>query len=291
MFTEETTLQEIYETAEFAGFAQRLFPLDLNMSPQMTLAQASYALPWYGHSAKASRTVSIMNELRSRAQEGQTVFYEIYSFEEQQADVSKKRTGLLFFKGRPHAGTAIVNAGGAFQFVGGLQDSFPHCQYLAAQGYNAFALIYRPGAKTGRKDLARAIAFLHEHAKELGLDMTGYSLWGGSAGARLAAWLGNDANNGGEKSYPKAGAVIMQYTGFNQVTGQEPPTMALVGSRDWIADYRIMQKRIDTIKANGTPAVCKVYEGLEHGFGLGEGTKAEGWIDDAIAFWEENKRK
>ena len=28
--------------------------------------------------------------------------------------------------------------------------------------------------------------------------------------------------------------------------------------------------------------------GLPHGFGLGTGTVAEGWIDQAIAFWEEN---
>ena len=39
--------------------------------------------------------------------------------------------------------------------------------------------------------LARAIAFLQAHADELGIDMTDYSLWGGSAGARMAAWLGS----------------------------------------------------------------------------------------------------
>lgn len=28
------------------------------------------------------------------------------------------------------------------------------------------------------------------------------------------------------------------------------------------------------------------YEGLPHGFGLGTDTVAEGWIDDAVKFWE-----
>ncbi|MBP5504266.1 MAG: hypothetical protein J6Y24_15940 [Bacteroidales bacterium] len=28
------------------------------------------------------------------------------------------------------------------------------------------------------------------------------------------------------------------------------------------------------------------YKGLPHGFGLGTGTVAEGWIDDAVKFWE-----
>jgi len=41
------------------------------------------------------------------------------------------------------------------------------------KGYNTFALIYRPGART--------IAFLHENAAKLGINMRDYSLWGGSA--------------------------------------------------------------------------------------------------------------
>lgn len=28
------------------------------------------------------------------------------------------------------------------------------------------------------------------------------------------------------------------------------------------------------------------YPGLSHGFGLGTGTVAQGWIDQAITFWE-----
>lgn len=31
---------------------------------------------------------------------------------------------------------------------------------------------------------------------------------------------------------------------------------------------------------------CHAYQGLPHGFGLGTGTVAEGWIDDAVRFWE-----
>ena len=72
-----------------------------------------------------------------------------------------------------------------------MHDSFPQAMELSEKGYNAFALIYRPGADTACEDLARAIAFLHENAEELQIDMTDYSLWGGSAGARMAAWLGS----------------------------------------------------------------------------------------------------
>ena len=73
------------------------------------------------------------------------------------------------------------------------------------------------------KDLARAVAFIHECAKELQVDTVNYSVWGGSAGARMAAWLGNwGTESFGEVSVPKPATVIMQYTGLSEVTGKEP---------------------------------------------------------------------
>ena len=175
-------------------------------------------------------------------------------------------------------------------FVGAMHDSFPHALELSRKGYNAFALIYRPGADSACEDLARAIAFIHEHADELGVDTKGYSLWGGSAGARMAAWLGTYGTESfGERAYPRPSAVIMQYTGLSEVTGQEPPTYACVGTNDGIASYRVMQSRIAAIRANGTDAEIEIFRGLSHGFGLGEGTIAEGWLNNAVSFWEKHQ--
>mgnify|MGYP001056367442 FL=1 len=78
----------------------------------------------------------------------------------------------------------------------------------------------------------------------------------------------------------------MEYTGLSEVSGKEPPTYACVGTNDGIASFRTMQHRIDRIKANGTDAEIEIFQGLSHGFGLGEGTVAEGWIDRAVGFWE-----
>ncbi len=195
---------------------------------------------------------------------------------------------MFFFRGDRDAKVAIVNAGGGFAYVGAMHDSFPHAQELARRGYNAFALIYRPGAQTGAEDLARAIAFIHDHADDLDVDMTGYSLWGGSAGARLADWLGTKGTAAyGEKDYPRPAAVILQYTGLSDVTGKEPPTYACVGTRDSIASAATMRKRINAMKAQGTDAQIDVFDGLEHGFGLGEGTVADGWLNRAVDFWKQ----
>ena len=118
---------------------------------------------------------------------------------------------------------------------------------------------------------------------------TVYSLWGGSAGARMAAWLGSYGTESfGEDAYPRPAAVFVNYTGLSEVYGNEPPTYSAVGTIDGIASYRTMERRVNAIKANGTDAEIEVFNGLSHGFGLGTGTVAEGWIDRAVEFWERN---
>ena len=160
---------------------------------------------------------------------------------------------------------------------------------LSKRGYNAFALIYRPDAQLACEDLARAIAFIHEHAAELQIDTKNYSLWGGFAGAQMVAWLGSfGTENFGEKKYPRPVAVIMQYTGLSEVFGNEPPTYNCVGTHDGIANWRTMDAWIKKIRANSMPAQIEIFDGLRHGFGLGEGTVAQGWIDHAINFWIQN---
>ena len=282
----DTKVLDVIHSPVFEEYGRLLFPTDRTISDDLTLENVESILTWY-NDVNPDKTVEIVNYLGEQAASGNQVFFDIYTEEEKAEDPEKEDTGLFFFRGEPGGKTAICNAGGGFVYVGAMQDSFPHALELSKNGYNAFALIYRPGAQTACEDLARAIAFLHDHAEELGIDMTDYSLWGGSAGARMAAWLGSYGTESfGEKEYPRHAAVIMQYTGLSEVTGNEPPTYNCVGTRDGIASYRTMEERIERIKEQGTDAEIQVFEGLPHGFGLGEGTAAEWWIDQAIVFWE-----
>ncbi len=282
-----TTVREVINDRDFEGFGNLIFPVDLNINPNTTLEDVGDSYIWYNN-VSADKTVEIINYLKSQVESGNQVFYDIYTDEEKKENPDKENTGLFFFRGNPGEKFAIVSAGGGMMYVGAMADSFPQCLELAKNGYNAFAIIYRPGYETAPQDLARAVAFIHDNAEELGVDVKDYSLWGGSAGARMAAWVGNGTEKYGEKAYPRPAAVIMQYTGMSEVTGEEPPTYCCVGTSDGIASFRTMQNRIDRIKANGTNAEIEIFDGLPHGFGLGEGTVAEGWINNAIAFWKEN---
>ena len=284
--TEYTKIEEVINDPAFGEYGRLIFPVNAGYMSGDTLG--NLGLAWYS-GIRPEKTVEIVNYMKSQVSSGEKIFYDIYSEEDKEEDPAKKDTGLFFFKGRPGGKFAVVNAGGGFAYVGAMHDSFPHALELSKKGYNAFALIYRPGAQTACEDLARAIAFIYEHADELEVDTSDYSLWGGSAGARMAAWLGTyGTENFGEKEYPRPAAVIVNYTGLSEVTGYEPPTYSAVGTNDGIASWRTMQNRINGIKANGTDAEIEVFDGISHGFGLGIGTNAEGWFERAVLFWERN---
>ena len=290
-YTENSKVTEVMRDPAFGDYRHLIFPVDIAISEDLELKDVEDILPWYSE-VNPKKTVEIVNYMKDRVTDGEQIFYDIYSEEEKEANPAKEDTGLFFFRGDPGAKTAIVNAGGGFMYVAAMHDSFPQALELAKNGYNAFALIYRPGADTACEDLARAIAYLHEHAQELQIDMTDYSLWGGSAGARMAAWLGSYGTAYfGEEEYPAPAAVIMQYTGLSSVTGQEPPTYACVGTSDYIASYESMEQYISRLRRNGTNAEIEVFTGLSHGFGLGEGTVAGGWINRAMDFWQQNSSK
>lgn len=287
-FNINTAVKEVINTPAFEDFGRLLFPADRNVPLSASLRDISSSdiYVWYSY-IRPEKTVDILNYLKREAEDGRRIFYRIYSKEERIADASLNDTGLFFFRGKAGAPYAVTNAGGGFMYVGAMHDSFPHALELSRIGYNAFALIYRPDH--AYEDLARALVFIHDHAEELHVDPENYSLWGGSAGARMAAVLGNRNqlhSLTGRRDLPQASAVILQYTGYTQVSAADAPTYACVGTADWIADWRTMQDRLKRLERLGIPAEFHTYRNLPHGFGLGTGTAAEGWIRDAVRFWQ-----
>ena len=283
-YTVNTKISDVINDPVFENYGRLIFPVDNSYYSGDTLGKLR--LTWYNN-IDPDKTVEIANYMKSHAEKGDVIFYHIYTDEEKAADPAKDDTGLFFFKGDPGERFAVCSAGGGFAYVGAMQDSFPHALELSKMGYNAFALIYRPGVQTACEDLARAISVIFENADELEVNTDCYSLWGGSAGGRMAAWIGSYGTAAfGEKDLPQAGAVIMQYTGHSEYSENDPPTYACVGENDGIANWRTMEARLNQLSKLGIPTEFHHYKGLSHGFGLGTGTVAEGWLSDAVDFWE-----
>jgi acetyl esterase/lipase len=290
----ESTIGNLLRHPAFAGFARLLLPWDDRpYDEQQKLSALGTLLPYHSH-VDAASSVDALNRLIDDAGQGQTIFFDIYTEAEKREQLSRAQTGLLFYRGQPGAPFAIIAPGGGFAYVGSVHEGFPYAAEISKAGYNAFVLKYRAGqgGTVATQDLAAAITFVVRNADELGVSTRGYSLWGSSAGARMAASIGSHgvARFGGV-DVPKPSAVVMAYTAHSDLSASEPPTFVVVGDQDGISPPSAMERRVEALRSLGAPVEYRKYPGVGHGFGPGVGTNAEGWIDEAIRFWRRHQSR
>jgi acetyl esterase/lipase len=283
-------LQDLLHHPAFAGHARLLLPWDdRRYDEAMPLKQIGSPLPYHSH-VEPQVVVDALNRMIDDVRRGQMVFYRFYSEAQRRADPAKENTGLFFMRGKAGAPFALIAPGGGFAYVGSVHEGFPYAREISRLGYNAFVLRYRPGVgeQAATEDMAAALSWLFNHSADLGIDTGGYSVWGSSAGARMAANIGSlgPAGFGGD-ALPKPSVVVMAYTSHSRITPHEPPTFVVVGEQDGIAPPATMERRVAALRAQGTRVEYRRYAGLGHGFGLGTGTSAEGWVEDATRFWAE----
>ena len=120
----------------------------------------------------------------------------------------------------------------------------------------------------------------------------GYSLWGSSAGARM---VGDIAENGtaslGGYDLNKPRIVVIAYTGHTSFSENYPPVFITVSEDDGIVNVSVVDRRVGNLRNAGIEVEYRKYKNAGHGFGLGVGTDAEGWIEHAIRFWENHLSK
>lgn len=305
-FTKKSTIGDVIHNEAFSGFGHLIFPVDRNYDLNTTLDNIDDIYIWYNY-IDDNTTVDIVNFLKSEADNGHQIFYPIYTEEEMNRDPDKRNVGLFFFRGEENTKTAIINAGGGFMYVGAMVDSFPHALELSRMGYNAFALIYRLDADLAMEDLARATAYLHDHAHELKIDMSSYSVWGGSAGGRMAAWISTygtesfgENKNGTvldtryipdeiDKVSATPNAVIMAYSFYRRLSVADlsestfkdfdlPPTYYVYGTEDPF--YRQFNAQVDLLERLNKNIASQVLDNYPHGFGISGNwaTKVDDWL-------------
>jgi acetyl esterase/lipase len=161
---------------------------------------------------------------------------------------------------------------------------------ISKKKYNAFVIRYRIGSQQkATEDLAAAITYIFENAEALGVSTAGYSLWGGSAGARMVgniAFSGVAAYKGDD--LPKPSTAVIAYTGQSSFSEDFPPTFMTTSANDGIANVLSVDRRVKNLREAGVEVEYRRYRTAGHGFGLGTGTDAEGWLDLAVQFWEKH---
>jgi acetyl esterase/lipase len=291
--TADSYVRDIVNHPAFSGFGELLLTRDDNSSYYDTrLSNAALILP-YHQNVVPSDIVAALNFMIDEANGGKEIFYDFYTTEQKQTDNAKENTGLFFFRGKPGAPFAIICPGGGFSYVGSLHEGFPIAREIKDHGYNAFVIRYRIGGeRIACEDLAAAISYIFANAAALNVSAQNYSLWGGSAGARMAARLASYGTGAyGGKNLPPPVTAVIAYTGHTDWARNDPPTFTIVGERDGIANPAVMEQRINTMKTAGIDTEFHKYPGIGHGFGAGTGTVAEGWVANAVRFWERHMAK
>lgn len=284
-----SSIGDLLNHPAFRGYSRLLMPRsDRAYDAHMRLGDMGALLPYHSH-VDPSTVVAGLNRMIDDVNSGRPVFYDFYAEAQKQVDPTKEQTGLFFFRGRPGAPFAVISPGGGFSYVGSVHEGFPYAAEISGKGYNAFVLKYRTGfgGAPATEDLAAAISYIFQNAETLAIDTRHYSLWGSSAGARMAAAIGSHGVAAfGGAALPKPTAIVMAYTAHSDTSSDEPPTFVIVGARDGISPPDAMERRVARLRRAGTEVEYHRYEDLGHGFGPGTGTKAQGWIADAIRFWQ-----
>ena len=78
LLTVHSTVQDAIDNPAFSDFGRLLFPVDLPVQADWKLGDVTGRFPWYS-CIRPQRTVSIINELVGRAEQGETIFYDIYT--------------------------------------------------------------------------------------------------------------------------------------------------------------------------------------------------------------------
>jgi acetyl esterase/lipase len=300
--TARTTYGEIIDDPAFAGFGVYLTPFQDAAGVASERRSNIDALHAEDVSWDPPSIVAGLNLLIDRINAGDTVWYPLYDKHDIARDESKKSAGMFFIPGEPNKPVAIVAAGGGFRWVMSLQEAFPYAKKLHDLGYNVAVLKYRvtPSAGDGgsqaraiqraTEDMAAAMTMLKDNSDAWHISLKNYSVWGSSAGGQImSAWASDGPNGAKANGFDQPAVVIDAYTpvrGF-EASRSFPPLFDAFAANDPIGSSGT-DAFISELEDYGIDVHEEKYPSGGHGFGLGVGTPAAGWLDRAVAFWQDH---
>jgi acetyl esterase/lipase len=304
--TVDSTFNDIRNHPAFDGFGLYMLPSQNEQNAQgfgpLTVKTLA---PLIDPGWDPQTIVDGLNFMIDLVNAGETIFYPLYSKDEIAADESKDATGLFFVAGDPHKPLAVLVPGGAFKAVASIQEGFPIAKALHEQGYNVAILKYRvmsflfandqPTAEQretevnqAHEDMASVMKVLRDNSKKWGFTLDDYSVWGFSAGGVLASgWAANDPTGAKAQGFDLPAMVMNAYTPSGDIvaTPSLPPYFVTDAADDEQVSPAGVADFVERLKAQGVEVEYLRFDSGKHGFGLGVGTAAYGWLNQAVAFW------
>lgn len=271
----------------------------------------------------ARRRIKFERHIFRHRLKGEKVMYNLYSDEEIRRDRSRAHAKIVPFLIGADAPTAIICPGGAYQFISYNNEGAEYAKALNKRGYNAFMLVYRVGLNARfpapMEDLARAVCFVKHNAAAFHINADSYYLFGSSAGGHLAScfcarhkdfpneYLGKSYDlkpkglvlsypviSMGEYSHELSRTLLLglhntekkrRETSVELIAGADfPPTFFWHCEGDETVSIKNSEMLDERLNEVGVSHWFVRYPHGGHGIGLGVGTVAEGWINDAVQF-------
>lgn len=227
-------------------------------------------------------------------------------------------TAYVVGEGKPFV---VICPGGGYTMVAESVEGHPYAEKLNELGYNAFVLKYTTSANSDGTpllyqpldDLALAMHFITENGDFFDLDTSDYAVCGSSAGGHLVATWSTKAIGYEKYGLPRPSAAFLCYavvqisdgntdsgrallgndpsaellrsfSANENVDADYPPTYCWVFVEDDLAIHTELMER--ALEDAGVRHIARYFHGGAHGLGLAVGYEAEGWLEEAVAFWQ-----
>ncbi len=306
--TKNTRLYTIRHLKEFENFK------DLIICPrQVRHVMQVYKLKTLGlfYPLNADCCAETLEYMRSYVREGKKLYVPF-----------DKNTGIYSFvigKNRPFV---LILPGGGYGDVCSLIEGYQTAVAVNKLGYNAFIGVYSVGKRAlfpnPVQDVAKMLKYIFDNAESMQVDINGYAICGFSAGGHLAAsWC---TDRWGYKNYslpaPKVAmlcypvimagkyahkgsikniigkenlnnqAAIDAVSIEKQVTADYPKTYIWQCESDNVVSVENSKGMVEALNQKGVTVKLNIVDGDKHGWGLAINTSAEGWLEEAIDFWQ-----
>ena len=323
--TPQTTMKELRENPSIQGSGIYTYSQELE-NPCKRKRWANSTLEEFVNKYTAVDCAKGLNRLIENYNSGIQITYKIYTDAEVVEQPTRANAEIYYFPGSEQNGKyALIVAGNALFTSAELREGVSTAERLNEMGYTAFVLRYRVGWNAGENapldDVGHAVQYITAHAAEFGVQAEDYALIGYSSGGQIAGLFGSDALGWYQYGVPKPGAVLLAYavndffelqqpwklvidpqTPDDQyhyyqlrvsdyITPDYPPVYHWYGKNDivlmcmnWAAQGPVLER---ALVKNKVPHVQVVYDDAPHKIGPGYGTPADGWLEQAAAFWEE----
>jgi len=291
-FTKDMKLEALFESEEMEDFAYFLISRSESYADSLrekTLTQINEEAPtWNAQSMEDG-----INHMLDLIHDGVKVDYDFWSVLEREMDIEKENTKLFYFPGEEDAPFVLLCAGGGYTAVCTMVESFPVAQRINELGYNVFVLSYRVNvdntAEKAMEDVAESLKYILAQADEFKISTENYAMGGFSAGSNLIADWGVEETGWGKYGLPKPSSLFLVYGGISNrddIDSNYPPSFIVYCLDDPVVASSSMLGLETKLEEQGVLFKVKSGETGGHGFGLGTGTDVEGWVEEAIMFWQ-----